>query len=81
MFRAFFILVLLLVGFLLLKSWLRKLEIMKQQNRQPSGQSKNNTRMLRCLHCGLHVPESEAISQGGNHFCSLEHAKQHLTKS
>lgn len=78
--RIIFILVLLVVGFLLLKSWQRK-QSLKQQQKQPSGKINNNTRMLRCVECGLHVPENEAISQGGKHFCSLEHAQHHLTKN
>jgi uncharacterized protein len=78
--RILFILVLLIVGFLLLKSWQRK-QNLKQHNKTASGQIPTNTRMLRCQHCGLHVPEHEAFSQGGKHFCSLEHMQQHLTKS
>ncbi len=78
--RIIFILVLLVVGFLLLKSWQRR-QSLEQQHKKTAGKSLNNTRMVRCLHCGLHVPEHEAISQGGKYFCSLEHATQHLTKS
>lgn len=77
--RILFILVLLVVGFILLKSWQRKQQL-KQHNKQTSGKITKNTRMVRCLHCGLHVPEDEAISQGSKHFCSLEHAQLHLTK-
>ncbi|OQX11059.1 MAG: hypothetical protein BWK73_18585 [Thiothrix lacustris] len=77
--RIIFILVLLVVGFLLLKSWQRKQN--SKQHQQAPGKTNTNTRMVRCEHCGLHVPEPEAISQGGKHFCSLEHAQQHLTKS
>jgi uncharacterized protein len=77
--RIIFILVLLVVGYLMLKSHQRKRNV-KQQYKQSSGQILKNTRVLRCQHCGLYVPEDEAISQGGKHFCSLEHAKQHLTK-
>lgn len=80
MFRMLFILVLLLVGFLLLKSWQRKQKL-KQHHKTTSGRTDKNTRMLRCQHCGLHVPEQEAFSQGGKHFCSLEHMQQHLTKN
>jgi len=80
--RILFILVLLLVGFLLLKSHQRKKHLQQhKQQKSSSGRILKNTRVLRCQHCGLHVPEDEAISQGGKHFCSLEHAKQHLTKS
>ncbi|WP_374048252.1 MULTISPECIES: PP0621 family protein [Thiothrix] len=78
--RIIFILVLLVVGFLLLKSWQRR-QSLKQKHQQSSGKITTNTRMVRCEHCGLHVPAPEAISQGGKHFCSLEHAQQHLTKS
>lgn len=74
--RILFILVLLVVGFLLIKSWQRKRSLKQQQ----PGKITKNTRMVRCLECGLHIPEHEAISQGGKHFCSLEHAKHHLTK-
>ena len=77
--RIIFLIVLLVVGFLLLKSWQRRQSL--QQHKKTAGKMTNNTRMVRCLQCGLHVPEHEAISQGGKHFCSLEHATQHLTKS
>ncbi|WP_366859896.1 MULTISPECIES: PP0621 family protein [unclassified Thiothrix] len=78
--RILFIFVLLVVGFLLLKSWQRRQNLSKQ-HKQSSGQIEKNTRMVRCLYCDLHVPEVEAVSQGGKHFCSLEHAKLHLTKN
>jgi uncharacterized protein len=78
--RIIFILVLLVVGYVLLKSWQRRHDL-PPQNKKTTGKILNNTRMVRCLHCNLHVPEHEAISQGGKHFCSLEHATQHLTKS
>ena len=29
--------------------------------------------MVRCAHCGVHIPRSEAILAGGNFFCSTEH--------
>lgn len=32
-------------------------------------------KMVRCEHCGLHVPENEAISAGGKRYCSQEHAR------
>ena len=30
-------------------------------------------RTVRCAHCGMHVPESEAVRSQGHDFCSLEH--------
>ncbi|MEK9720241.1 MAG: PP0621 family protein [Quisquiliibacterium sp.] len=29
--------------------------------------------MRRCAHCGIHVPQSDAISEGERHFCSIAH--------
>lgn len=30
-------------------------------------------RMVECAHCGLHVPESEAVMDGGRAFCGEAH--------
>jgi uncharacterized protein len=32
-----------------------------------------DVRMVRCAHCGVHVPEPEAIRSGGNDYCSAAH--------
>jgi uncharacterized protein len=29
--------------------------------------------MVRCAHCGMHIPKSESIQAGGNYFCGAEH--------
>ena len=34
--------------------------------------------MLRCAHCGVHFPESEAVSQGDAVFCSEDHRQKHF---
>jgi len=38
-------------------------------------------RMVECAHCGLLVPESEAIVSGGLAFCSSEHKRLHRDPS
>lgn len=77
--RVLFILVLLAVGYLLLKSWQRKKNLYQTT---VSGRLKKTTRIVRCAQCGLHVPEPEAVQYGGKNFCSLEHAQQaHYTAS
>jgi len=35
-------------------------------------------KMVKCQHCGLHIPDNEAIKQGNKVFCSLEHAQEEL---
>ena len=31
--------------------------------------------MLPCKHCGVYIPQTEAIRRGGNVYCSHEHAE------
>jgi uncharacterized protein len=31
--------------------------------------------LVRCAHCGVHVPRVEAQTLDGRHFCSREHAR------
>jgi len=40
----------------------------------PSNQSE---KMVKCEHCGLHLPEKEALTHNGNHFCSQQHLDEY----
>ena len=31
--------------------------------------------MVRCAHCGIHLPRSEALQQNGQTWCNAEHAR------
>ena len=33
--------------------------------------------MQQCKYCGMHVPQTEAIENNGDYFCSKQHLKQH----
>lgn len=33
--------------------------------------------MIRCAHCGLNIPRSEAIAAGDRYFCSPSHQRLH----
>lgn len=35
--------------------------------------------MVKCKHCGIHIPQSEAISNDGNHYCSRAHLEADKT--
>ncbi|MBF7730249.1 PP0621 family protein [Pseudomonas sp. N040] len=39
---------------------------------QPPSQSETQP-MVRCAHCGLHVPQREAQESAGNWYCSTRH--------
>lgn len=32
-------------------------------------------RMVRCAHCGVHLPESDAVKDGELHFCNEAHRR------
>ncbi len=36
--------------------------------------------MVRCEHCGIHMPRSEAVLSDGHIWCSTEHAKLGVRK-
>lgn len=50
---------------------------MLKQLREPAGSQQAgksaSEATARCAHCGMFVPRSEAISDGGRDFCSREH--------
>jgi len=33
-------------------------------------------RMVRCAHCGVHVPSAEAVRDGDTWYCSAEHREK-----
>ncbi|SFU61205.1 uncharacterized protein SAMN05216339_10573 [Nitrosomonas eutropha] len=34
--------------------------------------------MVRCMYCGVHLPESEGVVGDGQHFCCVEHRQLYL---
>ena len=41
----------------------------------PRSEVQDFEQMVACAHCGLHVPESEAVRGGGSVFCCDEHRR------
>jgi uncharacterized protein len=70
--RLLFLLAVIVVVYLLLKSY----------RRQPPGQDVSGSaeEMVRCAQCGVHLPKSESIMAGGNFYCSDAHRRQHSSK-
>lgn len=46
-----------------------------RQVKRPQDQGKTTESMVRCTHCGIHLPRSEAVLSNGRTWCSQEHAK------
>ena len=78
MFRLIIVFVLLAVSFYIVRLVLgnRKRGALLRKPVFKKNHNKQNNKMVRCISCGLHVPEQEAIKQGDKIFCSLKHASQ-----
>lgn len=66
-------LLLLLVLFVAFTVW-RQWQARQAVNRRPPATEKPPL-MVRCSHCGLHLPEQQAIRQDDQWFCSSDHLK------
>lgn len=70
---------LLLIGAIAVVAWLlhnaRHRRLDHDRSQAGTGGTRAAARMVRCVHCGLHVPENEAVRRGDDAFCSREHAE------
>ncbi len=71
MLRFLTIIVGLIVIVLLLKGYFRSL----QRRNAPAAKPAEVENMVRCSHCGVNVPQTEAIFSGGDYFCCDEHRR------
>ena len=72
--RLIFLFAVVAVVYWLLRSYRRQLP--KGEGRL--GQAED---MVRCVHCGVHLPKHEGILVGGEYFCSEAHRRAHADKS
>ena len=70
--RLLFFLAIIIVVYLLLKSFRRQAS--KDDLANPPEE------MVRCSQCGVHLPKSESIMAGGDYYCSDEHRRKHSSK-
>jgi uncharacterized protein len=45
----------------------------KPETTQNEPQEKPSGRMVKCAHCGIHIPQDEALEQDEHYYCSPEH--------
>ncbi len=63
--------------FWVIRSYRRALKKRQEEaHKEPS--SLEGEDMVRCIHCGVHLPRSESITSEGKFFCSEEHRRLHL---
>lgn len=64
--------IIILVGLWLVLTLVKR--ALASRKNKPS-QAPHLAKMISCDHCGVHVPESEAVHDGDRHYCSEEHQK------
>lgn len=70
--RLFLLLAVIIVVYLLLRSF------RKQTPKQDVPYVAEE--MVRCVQCGVHLPKSESILAGGSFYCSDAHRREHTSK-
>ena len=71
--RLLFFAVIATVVYWLLKSYSKQLS--KEEELPPKAED-----MVRCAHCGVHVPKHEGILAGDAYYCSEAHRRAHYDK-
>jgi uncharacterized protein len=66
--RLLFVFAILVVVYLLFRSYRKNLS---RQDRPVTED------MVRCAHCGVHLPKGESVRAEGMDFCSVEHRDTH----
>jgi uncharacterized protein len=53
--------------------WIIRSQHLRQNREQCADPSPAEERMLACQHCGVYVPESACVVEGGRHYCCDAH--------
>lgn len=75
--RLLFIIVVVVVVFWLIKSYRKRLPKEDVHGEEIPGQAED---MVRCVHCGVHLPKRESVLAGGKYYCSEAHRRIHADK-
>jgi uncharacterized protein len=71
--RLLFLAVIAAVVYWLLKSYRKQLPMDEDTPVQAED-------MVRCAHCGVHLPKHESILAASAYYCSEEHRRAHMDK-
>jgi len=72
--RLLFFIVVIVVVYRLLKSYRKQLSD-EENIVLPEAED-----MVRCVHCGVHLPKRESIFSGNEYYCSEAHRRAHYDK-
>ena len=49
-----------------------------QKPHTPVRRGQKNEHMVQCAHCGIYIPEQEALQRAGRNYCSQTHLDEDL---
>ena len=64
-----------LVLLVVLAVWLVRRALRRPASREPGPSKETQGELVRCAHCGVHLPRAEARETEGALYCSAEHAR------
>lgn len=64
---------LILLGVVFAAIWWIKLSRPASTDQKPTGEGPGPQNMVRCAHCGLHLPDNEAVMSRNTAYCSDAH--------
>jgi len=67
---------LLILVVLVALGWIAYKKLTSTPQGPDRGKSGDYEHMIRCEHCGVHVPDASAIRRGDRAYCCREHADQ-----
>ncbi len=72
----------LLVAIVIVAAFFLIRGLRKPSDNDPSRSSRTGGGdMVRCLHCGVHIPREEALGSEGRYFCSENHQREYRDHS
>ena len=75
--RLLFLFAIAVIVYLLLKSFRNRMSGKNAPGENPPGQAED---MVRCVHCGVHLPKHESILVDNKFYCSKAHYRIHTEK-
>jgi uncharacterized protein len=73
--KIIFLIAVVLIGYGLTRNYLRRKA--DEESKLADQAKPNSENMVRCTHCGVHLPLSEATLSQGDYFCSNDHLVKH----
>ena len=74
--RLLLLIVVFAVVYLLLRSYHRQMTRSEKPGEgEPDANAESAEDMVRCTHCGVHLPKHESLTSGGYYFCNEAHRR------